>query len=155
MANPAGYAAPQALREAEDSEFVDAEAGKILDPTAAGGSAAPVTLGPNEGQSAGSQLADESDRTVAAPDTFTATADTPVAGDIRLDWNDPNTNETGYEIQVSSDGGTTYGALVTTAADDVQHDHTVGAAATRHYRIRATHADGNSTWAGPVSATTA
>lgn len=155
MPNPAGYVAPQTLRSTTPgSEFVDGEAGKILDPTARGGSASPVTLGPNEGQSSASSLALVSERTVSSPDSVTQAVNTPVAGTVRLTWNDPNSAEVGYEIQCSFNGGA-WTAVTTTAASATTYDHATGQAAgtTVRYRIRATHASGNSTWAYTATAT--
>ena len=89
------------------------------------------------------------------PGNLTAAAAGPTV--IALDWNAPSSTGgsaiTGYDIQVSADGGSSWRFLVTTS--QTSHPHTgLPAGATRHYRVRAENAIGFGPWTSPESATT-
>ncbi|MDE0075395.1 MAG: fibronectin type III domain-containing protein [Gammaproteobacteria bacterium] len=76
---------------------------------------------------------------------------------IALDWNEPSSTGgsaiTGYDIQVSADGGSSWRFLVTT--NQTSHRHPgLAAGATRHYRVRAENAIGFGPWTSAVSAAT-
>lgn len=73
---------------------------------------------------------------------------------IDVSWTDNSDNETGFEIDHSTDG-VSYSLLTTTAANATGYSHTsLGVNTTHYYKIRATNAIGDSADAGPVSATT-
>ncbi len=92
------------------------------------------------------------------PRNLTATAAGPTI--IDLDWDAPDSNGgsaiTGYDLQVSTDGGTTWSQTVTLTADQTSHRHTGREAGeTYNYRVRARNAAGTGSWTSAVSATTA
>ena len=83
---------------------------------------------------------------LSAPNVFQTTVIS--ASEIDVNWN-PVIGATGYNIQRSSNGGTTWTALVTsslTGASTVFADTTVAAGTTYAYRIAATNASGSSAW---------
>ena len=87
-----------------------------------------------------------------APTGLTATADGPE--DIDLSWSAPSSIGgaaiTGYKIEFSINGGTTWSDLVAdTGATDTTHSHSsnLSAGNTRHYRVSAINSGG----AGPAS----
>ena len=87
-----------------------------------------------------------------APTGLTATADGP--GDIDLSWTAPSSIGgaaiTGYKIEFSINGGTTWSDLVAdTDATNTTHSHSsnLSAGNTRHYRVSAINSGG----AGPAS----
>ena len=92
-----------------------------------------------------------------------ATAD--AAGSITLTWTAPATGGldiSGYRIEVSEDGGTTFDELVPTQAELTYAHANLDAGTTRHYRVRAINAISNSTsaeepqaeWSNVAMATT-
>ncbi len=89
----------------------------------------------------------------AAPSNLTATA---VSGSqINLAWADNATNETEFVLEVSSDGGTTFAFLATKSANSTSHSHTgLTPETTRHYRVKARNAGGESAWSNVAFATT-
>ncbi len=89
----------------------------------------------------------------AAPSGLTATA---VSGSqINLAWGDNATNETEFVLEVSSDGGTTFALLATRGADTTSYSHTgLSPETTRHYRVKARNAGGDSAWSNVAFATT-
>ncbi len=88
-----------------------------------------------------------------APTNFVAAAAGSSA--IALRWSDASDNETGFEIEVSSDGAA-FTRLTATAANATAYDHAGLSAATRYYyRIRAVGSAAPSTYTSVISATTA
>jgi RHS repeat-associated protein len=66
---------------------------------------------------------------------------------VTLNWVDDSTNETGFEIERSSNGGSTYVWIHTTASNAVSYTNTgLTAGSTYYYRIRATNAGGASAY---------
>jgi FtsP/CotA-like multicopper oxidase with cupredoxin domain len=85
----------------------------------------------------------------AAPTGLTATLVT--GPNAVLTWVDNATNETGYQIYRSVNGGA-YNLLTTTGANASTYTNTgLAAGSTYSYRVRATGISGNSAYAGPVS----
>lgn len=76
--------------------------------------------------------------------------------EILIEWKDNATTETGYEVYHSDSGDPgTFTALTTTAADVQSYIHQGLISKTTHYyQIRATSAEGPSTFTNPVMATT-
>ena len=78
---------------------------------------------------------------------------------INLSWarpaNDGGSLVTGYRIEISSDGGSSWTDLVAnTRSPHRAYSHTVNAGATRHYRVSAISAIGTSAHSNVASATT-
>jgi hypothetical protein len=89
----------------------------------------------------------------AAPTGFTATSS--FADSVSLAWTDASTNETGFDIEVSTNAGSTYSSVTTTAANAVSYSHTGRLESTAYlYRIRATNSAGSSSWVVASSVTT-
>ena len=93
----------------------------------------------------------------SAPTSLTATADGPTT--INLSWTVPEstggTSITGYLIEVSTDGGSTFGPLVPSHAT-TSYSHTgLTAGTTRHYRVSAINNVDTSTPSDVAMATTA
>ncbi len=87
-----------------------------------------------------------------APAALTATA-VPLTG-IRLTWADQSVQETGFEVERSSDG-VTFVLLTTVAPDNITYtDNGLVSSTSYFYRVRATGLEGNSGYTGIVSATT-
>ncbi len=89
----------------------------------------------------------------AAPSGLTAAA---VSGtQINLAWADNSTNETEFVLEVSSDGGATFAFLAIRAANTTTYAHTgLAPEMTRHYRVKARNAGGDSAWSNVAFATT-
>jgi len=94
--------------------------------------------------------------TPTEPSLLVATTVSPIQ--IELSWKDRSFGESGFEIEVSSDGST-WNALATVPAETESYSHTgLTASTTYYYQIRAL-ADpvvgvSDSAWVGPVSGTT-
>src|SRR5574341_1154140 len=89
----------------------------------------------------------------ADPTNLTATAASRTQ--IDLTWTDNATDETGYEVERSTDGGTTWSPLASLPANSQSHADTgLTCGTTYHYRVYATNADGNSGYSNVASATT-
>jgi hypothetical protein len=74
---------------------------------------------------------------------------------VRLRWVDNSTNETGFYIERSGNGGTTWRRIGTNAANDVTYrDTTVRRRTTYSYRVQAFNADGVSEYTNTVTVTT-
>ena len=94
-----------------------------------------------------------------APRTLTATA----SGRERIDlsWSPPSSNGgaaiTGYRIEVSSNGGSTWRSLIanTSNADTAYAHRNLTPGSTRHYRIAAINSAGSGPFSNTASATTA
>ena len=92
-----------------------------------------------------------------APTSLTATASGQTI--INLRWTAPSSNGggriTGYQIEVSTDGGSTFGSLVA-RHPTTSYSHTgLTAATTRHYQVRAINSAGAGMPSNVVNATTA
>ena len=86
---------------------------------------------------------------LATPTGFTAVQELAGAGNIviRLTWTDVAADETGYELQRSTDQST-WGAAVALPAGAASYIDAGGAyMTTSYYRVRAVSAGGNSAWA--------
>ncbi len=93
-----------------------------------------------------------------APRSLTATASGQTT--INLTWTAPASNGgaaiTGYTLEVSTDGGTTFTPLVASQLATTYAHTGLSAEVTRHYRVRATNsATLSGAWSNVVNATTA
>lgn len=70
-----------------------------------------------------------------------------------LNWNTNVAYAEDYELQVSSDGGSTWGALSIQATGSFTHNVNAAAAA-RKYRVRARNSVGNGPWSNVITLTT-
>ena len=87
----------------------------------------------------------------AAPTDLVATA--PSGTRVDLVWLDNASNESGYQIERSSDG-IAFLQIATAAANATSYtDGTVSSGLTVHYRVRAVHATGNSEYSNTSSVT--
>ncbi len=66
---------------------------------------------------------------------------------ITLEWQDNSTNETGFELQMSTDGGATWTALTTAQANQVTQTAEFRAYSSCRFRVRAANDFGVSSWA--------
>jgi|GEM_PF-4671307 len=73
-------------------------------------------------------------------------------GSILLGWQDNATNESGYEIQRSTLGGS-FGPLTTLGSNSTAYSDNVGTGNTMCYQVRATNGSGASNYAGPFCGT--
>lgn len=88
----------------------------------------------------------------AAPTNLTATVAS--CNQINLTWSDNSTNESNFKVERSTDG-TNWSVLATTAANTTSYSNSGLSESTRYYyRVMAANTAGNSTYAGPVNATT-
>lgn len=89
----------------------------------------------------------------AAPSSLTGTA---TSTRVELHWTDNNTfSPAAIQVERSDDSGATFNALATaTAGAGGYADTTVQEDRTYHYRVRATNASGNSTYAASLQITT-
>jgi hypothetical protein len=92
----------------------------------------------------------------AAPTDLTATVSSTSGSDtIDLGWTDNSNTETGFEVERSDDGGTTWSGVTTEAANAVTYiDAGLGGGTTYQYRIRSENSFGVSSWSAVDSATT-
>ncbi|MBI4499980.1 MAG: pre-peptidase C-terminal domain-containing protein, partial [Gemmatimonadetes bacterium] len=76
---------------------------------------------------------------------------------INLAWTDNASNETGFHIERCTGAGcTVFSEIATVGANVMSYQNTgLAAGTTYRYQVRAYNASGNSTYAGPASATTA
>ena len=75
------------------------------------------------------------------------------ASQISLAWNDNSTNETGFKIERSSDGGS-FAQIATVGANVVTYiDANIPASTTYWYRVRATNGSGDSAYSNTITAT--
>ena len=87
-----------------------------------------------------------------APSSLQATA--RATEQINLQWNDNSDNESGFLIQKSPNGNTSWTDLMTLSSNTViASDLAVDKDETWYYRVRATHPDGPSQWSNLSSAT--
>ncbi len=107
------------------------------------------------GNSAYSNTASSSTQSGApnAPSALSATAVSSTQ--INLSWTDNSTNETGFKIERSSDGGANFTQISLGAANATSFSNTLLNANTLYiYRVRATSGSSDSVFTSPVSATT-
>ncbi|MBN4073480.1 S8 family serine peptidase [Mariprofundus ferrooxydans] len=98
-------------------------------------------------------LAAVSTASPAAPTTLSAIAVS--ATQINLAWVDASSNETGFKIERSADGGTTFVQIATTAANATSFANTgLPASTTFHYRVRAFNNFINSAFTATANTTT-
>ena len=100
-------------------------------------------------------VADAASLAPAAPTSVTATVSATSGSDtIDLTWTDNSTDETGFEIERSDNGGTSWSAVNTTAANVTSYsDSGLGPDTTYAYRVRAVNTFGSSDWAGGAGVT--
>lgn len=95
-------------------------------------------------------------RPVPQPGATSVTATTLGATSIRLNWTDAATSETGFRVDRSIDGGTTWVQAGTAPANAVMFtNYSLAPATTYSYRVRSYDAFGHSPWSEVVAATTA
>jgi len=88
-----------------------------------------------------------------APSTLKAT--TATANQINLTWTDASNNESGFKVEISSDGGATFTQIGTALANATSYSAGNLIAATSYqFRIRATNNAGDSGYSNTVSAKT-
>ena len=95
-------------------------------------------------------------------DTPTITSASVISyNQVNINWTDTNTNETSFELEYSSDAGSTYSAVpshsvLNTPQSSATYSH-IGLTrdTTYQWRIRAVNPDGESEWSTPAIATTA
>jgi hypothetical protein len=84
----------------------------------------------------------------SAPSGFTTTSS--FADSVSLSWTDNSSGtgqETGFDIEVSTNAGSTYSSVTTTAQNATSYSHTGRVESTTYlYRIRATNSAGSSSW---------
>jgi len=89
----------------------------------------------------------------AAPSGLQATVVS--SSQINLSWTDNSSNEDNFKIEYSTNGGTSWTVLATTAANTTSYSNTGLTAATAYsYRVYAVNTTGNSAYSGVVTATT-
>ena len=89
----------------------------------------------------------------AAPSNLAATATS--TSQINLTWSDNSSNEDNFKIEYSTNGGSSWTALATTAANATSYSNTgLTAATTYTYRILAVNTTGSSAYSNTISATT-
>jgi hypothetical protein len=94
----------------------------------------------------------DNDQPPPGPPTVTVTAVT--ASQIDLTWNDPTTDEEGFEIERSTDN-LNFAQIATVSANVTNYSNTgLKASTTYYYRVRASHGNGDSAYSNSASATT-
>ncbi|MBN1676019.1 MAG: CotH kinase family protein, partial [Kiritimatiellae bacterium] len=89
----------------------------------------------------------------AAPGGLAAAAQS--VSEIRLTWTDNSSNETGFKIERSPNGSSSWSQIATPTANATTYtDSGLAAAATFYYRVRAYNGAGNSPYSGIAGATT-
>lgn len=114
-----------------------------------------VTAWNSEGESAGSNEADDTTDpdAPAAPSGLTVTTDS--TSQLTVDWTDNASTETGYEIQISLNGTSWSNEDIGLAANTVQYvDTGLDDNEQYYYRVRAKNATGASAWSNADSAYT-
>lgn len=88
-----------------------------------------------------------------APSGLSATATS--SSQINLTWVDNSTNESGYYIERSSNGGSSFTQIASVGSNVTSYSNTGLTASTSYtYRVRAYNANGNSAYSNTASATT-
>jgi hypothetical protein len=89
----------------------------------------------------------------AAPASLVAIAAS--SSQINLSWTDNSSNEDNFKIEYSTNGGTSWTALATTASNAISYSNTgLTASTTYTYRVYAANTAGNSAYSNTISATT-
>ena len=89
-----------------------------------------------------------------APTNLTATLNTPPTS-ITLRWTDNSTNETGFEVERSDNGGSTYALLATVGVNVTTYtDSSLGPDEVFLYRVRAVNSGGGSFYSNTARAGT-
>jgi subtilisin family serine protease len=89
-----------------------------------------------------------------APSGLTAAAVSSTR--IDLAWNDNSNDESGFQVEVSTNGGASFSPLASVGANVTTYAAgNLTAGSTRHYRVRAVNSVGNSDYSNTASATTA
>jgi hypothetical protein len=88
----------------------------------------------------------------AAPSNLTATILSSTS--IRLNWTDNANNETGFRIEISTNGGTSYSLLTNVGANIVTYTNSALTTGTTYtYRVQAFNAGGSSAFSARVTVT--
>ena len=88
-----------------------------------------------------------------APSNLSATAVS--TSQINLSWADNTTNETGFRIERSGSSGGPYAQIATVGTNVTTYSNTgLSAGTIYYYRVKASNADGASTYSNTASATT-
>ena len=87
----------------------------------------------------------------AAPSGLSASAAS--SSQVNLAWIDNSSNETGFKIERSGNGGSTYAQIATTTASSYS-DTGLAAGTIYYYRVRAYNTAGDSSYSGAATATT-
>ncbi len=91
--------------------------------------------------------------TPAAPSSLTATA--PFPTQVNLSWSDNSSNETAFLLERKTGTGGTYAQIASLSANTISYnDTTVSDSTTYLYRVRATNANGNSSYSNEATVTT-
>jgi hypothetical protein len=109
----------------------------------------------NPSSTANATTAAGSSNIPAAPSGFTATSN--FADSVSLSWTDNSASpaEDGFDIEVSTNAGSSYSSVTTTAQNATSYSHTGRVESTAYlYRIRATNTSGSSSWVTASSVTT-
>ncbi|MEW6026546.1 MAG: fibronectin type III domain-containing protein [Planctomycetota bacterium] len=89
----------------------------------------------------------------SAPSGLNATAAS--SSQINLNWADNSSNESGFKLERSDNGGATYPTTYTLSAGATTYSNTgLNPATTYYYRVLAYNATGNSSYSNVISATT-
>lgn len=84
------------------------------------------------------------------------TANPAGSAQINLAWTDGSSDETGFQIERSTDGGVNFTLVATTGASATSYSNTgLPPSTTFHYRVRAVNGGGNSSYTNVAFATTA
>ncbi len=103
--------------------------------------------------SAMSRFLFESAGDTSAPSGLTATGTSTTTMDLA--WTDNSADETGFEVQRTAAGGSTWTTIATTLADATSHaDAGLTADTSYDYRVRALRAAANSGWSNTATGTT-
>ncbi len=89
----------------------------------------------------------------SAPSSLIATAENPFR--IRLNWTDNSSNETGFKIERSPNGSSSWTQIATVGANTTQYLNTgLSESTAYYYRVRAYNGQGNSTYTSTANAST-
>ena len=107
---------------------------------------------PNGDIRAGQTIIDNNPTPVNAPSNLTSTANS--SSEIALSWSDNSSNEDGFSIERTTDGGS-FSVIATTAANATSYSNTNLTSNTAYsYRVRAFSGNTNSSYSNTATATT-